>query len=59
MVEKIPCGENPFTLDQSEPPVRFYEYPPWDSENLKVIDENSRFQRLTHADNLAIRLKDF
>jgi putative sugar O-methyltransferase len=55
-VEKIPTNSNSYTEVQAEPPNRFYEYP-WQSKNIRLIDEISRLHRVCSADGTAIRLE--
>jgi putative sugar O-methyltransferase len=55
-VEKIPCGAEPFTVEQPDPPNRMAEYP-WDSRNSVLLYEISRLSRLVQLDSVAIRLE--
>lgn len=54
-VEKISTGPEAYEKMQYDPPVRIYEYP-WIAENITLVNEVSRFHRLTQADNVVIRL---
>jgi putative sugar O-methyltransferase len=56
-VEKISAGPDAYMELQYDPPVRIYEYP-WKSENITLVNEISRFHRLTQADNVVIRLDE-
>jgi len=55
-VEKIPCGKDPFTVEQLDPPNRFAEYP-WNLQNETLVYEISRLHRLVQLDNISIRLE--
>jgi putative sugar O-methyltransferase len=55
-IEKIPCGADPFGVEQSDPPNRMAEYP-WNSRNSVLLYEISRLSRLVQLDSVAIRLE--
>lgn|GEM_PF-861123 len=55
-VEKIPCGIDAYTVEQSDPPSRFAEYP-WNPKNEKLVYEVSRLHRLVQLDGVSIRLE--
>ncbi len=54
--EKIPCGEDPFTVEQLDPPNRFAEYP-WNPRNEVLVHEISKLSRLVQLDSISIRLE--
>lgn len=55
-VEKIPCGADPLSTVQLNPPNRFAEYP-WDPHNEVLVYETSRLSRLVQLDDISIRLE--
>ena len=55
-VEKIPGRGCSYKVEQSEDPVRFYEYP-WNTNNYRHIDEVSRLHRIVQSDGVGIRLE--
>jgi putative sugar O-methyltransferase len=55
-IEKIPTGNDPFNVEQTDLPVRFAEYP-WDKRNDVLVYESSRLSRLVQLDDVGIRLE--
>ena len=55
-IEKIPCDDYPFEIEQAEPPIRFFEYP-WNKMNKILINEVSRLHRLAQLHDIGIRLE--
>jgi hypothetical protein len=55
-VEKIPCDENAYSVEQADPPNRFSEYP-WNEGNDVLLYEISRLSRLVQLDGVFIRLE--
>lgn len=55
-VEKIPCNDRAYSVEQEEPPNRFAEYP-WDARNEVLVYEVSRLSRLAQLDAVSIRLE--
>lgn len=55
-IEKIPCDQHPFTVEQLDPPNRFAEYP-WNPKNEVLVHEISRLTRLVSLDGCSIRLE--
>ena len=55
-VEKIPYGENPFTVEQSDLPNKSAEFP-WNLKNKDLVNEISSLERLVQLDATSIRLQ--
>jgi putative sugar O-methyltransferase len=55
-VEKIPCGADPCSVEQADPPNRMAEYP-WNSHNEVLVYEICKLSRLVQLDSIAIRLE--
>jgi putative sugar O-methyltransferase len=55
-VEKIPCGAEPFSVEQNDPPNRAAEYP-WTPGNKVLVNEISKLSRLVQLDGVSIRLE--
>jgi putative sugar O-methyltransferase len=55
-VEKIPCGPDAYSVEQSAPPNRMAEYP-WNPDNEILVHEISRLSRLIQLDSIAVRLE--
>lgn len=55
-VEKIPCGPDAYSAEQSAPPNRMAEYP-WNANNDILVHEISRLSRLVQLDPIALRLE--
>jgi putative sugar O-methyltransferase len=55
-VEKIPCGPDALTVEQTDRPNRFAEFP-WNSHNEELVYEVSRLSRLVQLDGVSIRLE--
>ena len=55
-VEKIPCGADPFSVEQPDPPNRFADYP-WDPRNEVLVYEICRLNRLVQLDDASMRLE--
>jgi putative sugar O-methyltransferase len=55
-VEKIPCGPDAYSVEQSAPPNRMAEYP-WNPDNETLVHEISRLSRLVQLDPISIRLE--
>jgi len=55
-VEKIPCGPDAFSAEQTDPPNRMAEYP-WNPQNEVLVNEISKLSRLVQLDALSMRLE--
>ena len=44
-IEKIPSGENAFSIEYNIPPNRFFEYP-WDHNNKILINDDYNYNSL-------------
>jgi putative sugar O-methyltransferase len=55
-IEKIPCGSDPFTTEQIDPPNRMAEFP-WNPQNITLVHEISKLSRLVQLDGVSIRLE--
>ena len=55
-IEKIPSGQDAYTVEQLDPPNRMAEYP-WNSQNEVLVYEISKLSRLVQLDPVAIRLE--
>lgn len=55
-VEKIPCGPDAYTVEQSAPANRMAEYP-WNPDNEILVHEISRLSRLIQLDSISVRLE--
>lgn len=55
-IEKIPSDDYAFKIEQTEPPIRFFEYP-WNKKNKILINEVSRLHRLVQLHDIGIRLE--
>ena len=55
-VEKIPYGENPFTVEQPDLPNKSAEFP-WNLKNKDLVNEISSLERLVQLDATSIRLQ--
>jgi putative sugar O-methyltransferase len=54
--EKIPCGADPFSVEQPDPPNRMAEYP-WNARNEVLVYETCKLTRLVQLDGVAMRLE--
>jgi putative sugar O-methyltransferase len=55
-VEKIPCGPDAFSAEQSDPPNRMAEYP-WSPRNEVLVHEICKLSRLVQLDAISMRLE--
>ena len=55
-MEIIPCDDYALEIEQTESPIRFFEYP-WNKKNKILINEVSRLHRLVQLHDIGIRLE--
>jgi putative sugar O-methyltransferase len=55
-VEKIPCGPDAYSAEQTDPPNRMAEFP-WNRQNQVLAYEISKLSRLAQLDAVAMRVE--